>query len=563
MDESTGQIAYDSSGCENNGTYFGSINKSSMPMTSGGTHSLKISSSNYVEFDVHKDFYGQSNNGGILINGTEDNDFSLEIWFNPKTLTSETRIFSEVEDKCGLYYDNGNIVFKLGDNQIYYSIPDKNRSMHVVATYTVNSINLFLDGKLVASSSVNVKSFNNTNLLTLGCGPTNGLEYYLVDYAAVYRYALNKEQILNHYFGSTTGSEIEIVNPDGGELFKITDRHQNITEKYIYPVQKSWQYFLNDNLIYRPETKSIYLNPLSSSAELQETISLVYWKNFISSRIEWSSTEGISVFISTDSNTWQECVNGKELPGFSVSDFSEEKIIYIKVEFNSNNSSVYVPELYYLGIDFYTEKKIFSHNSPAILSTDTDWNIDFGSIDNNILHRYANTGVTTDSSGLYVETDRDTNYVEFILTPSSVLNGYLVYNKTGAAEYSLQISSGGIISKSNISGLYINGINASSATNINSYIYLEEPNYILIKFADSVNGKIWLNSKVDGSLKTGVLPNNTYNNIALYEKDNISHALHYNMYIGKNIVEASDSSIEVTEEVVKTYSRDRVLLNNL
>ena len=138
-----------------------------------------------------------SSAGGILINGTEDNDFSLEIWFNPKTLTSETRIFSEVEDKCGLYYDNGNIVFKLGDNQIYYSIPDKNRSMHVVATYTVNSINLFLDGKLVASSSVNVKSFNNTNLLTLGCGPTNGLEYYLVDYAAVYRYALNKEQIFD------------------------------------------------------------------------------------------------------------------------------------------------------------------------------------------------------------------------------------------------------------------------------------------------------------------------------------------------------------------------------
>lgn len=563
LDESLGQTAQDSSGCENNGTYFGSINKSSMPMTSGGTHSLKIDSSNYIEFDVHKDLYGQSNNGGVLVNGTEDNDFSLEVWFHPKTLVSETRILSEINDICGLYYDKGNIVFKLGDSQIYYSVPDKDRALHVVGTYAVNSINLFLDGKRVASSSINITSFNNTNLLTLGCGPTNLAEYYLIDYAAIYRYALNQEQILNHYLGSLTGSEIEIVSPEGGELFKITDRHQNITEKYIYPVQKSWEYFVNDNLLYSSETNSIYLNSSSNSGEFKEIISLVYWKQFISSRIEWSATEGVSVFVSLDESNWQECTNGKELPGFSVSDFSEEKIIHIKVVFSSSDSSVYIPELYYLGIDFYTEKKIFSHNSPAILSTDQSWNINFGSIDNNVLHRYANTGVTTDSSGFYVETDRDTNYIEFILTPSSVLNGYLIYNKTDSIEHSLEISGSGDISKSNISNLYINGIDISADTNISSYVYENEPNYILAKFTNSITGKIWLNAKFDDGLKTGVLPDNTYNNISLYEASNIDHYKHYNMYIGKEITSVEDSSIELTEEVVKTYSRDRVLLNNL
>jgi hypothetical protein len=563
LDETSGSVVYDSSGCENNGTYVGSIIKSSFPMTSGGQHSVKITSSNYIDIDVNKDLYGLSNNIGLISNGTEDNDFSFEAWFHPKTLTSETKIFAEINDVAGIYYDNGNIIFKLTDNEIYYTVPDPNRSLHVVGTYTVNSINLFLNGELVATKNVSIGSFNNTNLLAVSCGPASGSEYFIADSLAIYRYALNQEKILNHYLDSLPGSEVDIVNPDGGELFKITDRHQNITEKYIYPVQKSWEYFLNDDLLYRQKTKSIYLNPLSESGSFEETISIVYWKDFISSRIEWSATKGVSVFVSTDSISWTECENGKQLPGFSVENFSENKIVYIKVEFNSNNSEVYIPELYYLGIDFYTEKKIFAHNSPARLSTDTLWDINFGSVDNSVLHRYQNNGVNTDSSGFYVETEIDVKNVEFILDPTSITNGYLIYNKNNDNEFSIQIGSAGQITKTNISNIYVNGNDISSETNISSHIYLNEPNYILIKSSGTMSGQIWLNAKVDGAIKSGILGNNLYNNIALYAKETIDHYMHYQMYIGKYTVSASDSSIELTEKTIKTYSRDRILLNNL
>ena len=48
--------------------------------------------------------------------------------FNPKTLTSLTPIFADI-DGIGLYWDNGNVVFKLENERIDYSVPNSNRSM--------------------------------------------------------------------------------------------------------------------------------------------------------------------------------------------------------------------------------------------------------------------------------------------------------------------------------------------------------------------------------------------------------------------------------------------------
>ncbi len=38
LDESSGSTAYDSSGCGNNGSYYGNINKVDIPLVPGGVH---------------------------------------------------------------------------------------------------------------------------------------------------------------------------------------------------------------------------------------------------------------------------------------------------------------------------------------------------------------------------------------------------------------------------------------------------------------------------------------------------------------------------------------------
>ena len=119
MDETSGLTAYDSSGCGNNGTYFGQNYKFGMPIVAGGVHSNRIDSSNYVQFVLSKDFSGTTGTGGFATVDTYDNDFTLEAWIHPKTLSSFTPILAD-SSGIGLYWDKGNIVFKLEGERIDY-----------------------------------------------------------------------------------------------------------------------------------------------------------------------------------------------------------------------------------------------------------------------------------------------------------------------------------------------------------------------------------------------------------------------------------------------------------
>jgi len=568
LDEISGTVAYDSSGCGNHGSYMGSVLNTSMPIVSGGSSATKITDSDYLEFSVTKDFSGVGGIGGFGTVKTSDNDFSLEVWFHPKNLTTLTPILAD-SSGLGIYWDNGNIVFKLENQEIYYSVPNPNRSLHVVAVYSVKSMSLYLNGTLVASKSISKINFTNESLLFI-CGPTDINKHFIVDAPAIYRYSLSPNKILNHYNNFIANTESNIVLPDSGEIFKASEMYQNINTTISFPALLDWQYHTDDNILYREYTNSLYLSPSSNYGEFIKVISLPHWKNFVSSKLEMLASNGVSIHISTDNqSTWQECENGKALPGFSQgSNFSSSKVIAIKVKFESNDSEKYVPELYYIKIHFYDDKKLSAHGGGSIISTSqpnsgSSWEISISNSNTNILLRESDNGIITSDSAFYVDTLKDIQSLEMIFSPKSLSSGYLFYNKTGGTESYISWSANGTITKSNISGLYINGQDITSETNIEEYLYIDEPNYILIKTSSEITGEIWLNGKQDGGNRSGVLDDNMYQNIAIYESSSIDHLKHYNLYIGKDIIEANDSVIEITEEAVKTYSRDRVLLNNL
>jgi len=568
LDELNGSIAYDSSGCGNHGSYIGSILNTSMPIVSGGSSSTKITDTNYLEFSITKDFSGLAGIGGFGTSKTSDNDFSLEIWFHPKNLTTLTPILAD-SSGIGIYWDNGNILFRLEDQEIYYSVPNPNRVLHVVAVYSVSSMMLYLNGNLVASKSISRLNFTNESLL-FNCGPAPLNKYFIVDAPAIYRYSLSPDKILNHYNNFITNTESNIVLPDSGELFKASEMHQNINTTIAFPAQLDWQYHVDDNILYREYTNSLYLSSSSSYGEFIKVVSLPYWKNYVSSKLELLASNGVTVYVSTDSeSTWQQCENGKALPGFSQgSNFLNNKVISIKVTFDSSDSEKYVPELYYMKIHFYDDKKLSAHGGGSIISVEEpnsgdSWEISISNMNSNVLLREKDNGITTNNSCFYIDTLKDIKYLEMIFYPKSLSAGYLFYNKTEGVESYISWASSGAITKNNISNLYVNGQEITSQNNISDYLYIDEPNYILIKTSSEMTGQIWLNGKQDGGDRSGVLDDNMYQNIAIYESDSIDHLKHYNLYIGKDIIEANDSVIEITEEAVKTYSRDRVLLNNL
>jgi len=566
LDESSGSIAYDISGCNNHASYVGQIVKMGMPIVSGGAHTNKIDSSNYIQFAMSKDFSGTTGTGGFGTFDTYDNDFSIEAWIHPKTITSITPILADANG-IGLYWDNGNIVFKLESERIDYSVPNPNRVIHVVGVYSVNSMSLYVNGVMVSTQPVSIR-FTNTSV-SLVSGPALSGEYFLIDCPAVYRYSLSQQSIISHYNNLFLNNDEQIVLPDLGELFKAGERYQEVETKYVYPAQVPWDTLIYDNadLSYNKNNNSIYLNSGSTSGEFVEDMVLNVTKAYVSSKIDWVASTGLSVYVSetSDSGPWLPCVNGSSIPGFTQgSSFSSTKILYFKFVFSSTDSNKYLPELYSLKIYFYSTKKMLGHSGGSNLSisqpsSGSVWDIDIANDTYPIRLREGKNGVRPRSSAFYIDSARENMNIEMIFTPKSLSNGNLLFNKTGLVETSLSWAVGGGITKSNISNIYINGQDASSATNISSYLYIGEPNYILIKTTAAITGQIWFNGKQLLGVRSGVLDDNLYQNIALYSNPLISHQEHYDLYIGKSASIAQGSSMEMTEESVATYSRDRIV----
>jgi len=569
LDESSGSIAYDSSGCGNNAVYSGTINSVDIPLVPNGLHSNKITNTDTISFPITKDFSGQTGVGGFGIEKTEDNDFSLEIWFHPKNITNLTPIFADING-IGIYWENGNIVFKIENERLDYGVPYKNKSFHVVAVYEINSIKLYVDSELVASKYTNSISFTNPSLV-IESGPANSLEYFLVDSPAIYRYALNINKIKSHYQHMGTNTNVQIVKSNFGQLFKSTLQHQDQPDQYSWPAYIPFNIFENDNIGFRRESNSLYLKG-NSGSYIETSISPVPYKNYLSSKIEWFGTEGISVYSSLDydgeDTVWDLCSNGFPIPGIQLGEtFLNEKQIYFKIVFNTNNIGTHVPEIYYMGAYLYEDKKLFSHNGRSFISVSqpssgSNWDVNFSNRDYQIISRNYDNGIRPLGAGFYLETIDDIRSIEMFVVPESLSSGYLFYNKTDGQEYSLSWAAGGVISKSNISGLYINGQDISSATNISQYINIGEPNYIMIKTSAAITEQIWFNTKSDNNVRTGSLPNNLYNIIAIYEDPNINHLTNYNFYVGDEVLSASDSDFNLTDLGPQSYDFDWVVLDN-
>ena len=138
LDESSGTTAADISGCGNAGTYSGGISTGLIPLVSGGANGSLITNTKYITLPVTKDYYGSTADGGFADINSSDNAFSLEVWVYPKiTTTGLTTLFADSTAGVGIFYEKGNIVFKLEAERLDYTLPNISQSHHIVAvSYT-------------------------------------------------------------------------------------------------------------------------------------------------------------------------------------------------------------------------------------------------------------------------------------------------------------------------------------------------------------------------------------------------------------------------------------------
>ena len=133
LDESSGTLAMDISGCGNTGTYVGGLQSNILPLIPGGISGNLINSTKSITLSTTKDFYGSTVSGGFANKHTSQNNFSLEVWVYPKiTSTARTILMADNTAGIGIYYEAGALIFKLQDQDLYYTLNNTNKNRHAL-----------------------------------------------------------------------------------------------------------------------------------------------------------------------------------------------------------------------------------------------------------------------------------------------------------------------------------------------------------------------------------------------------------------------------------------------
>ena len=364
LDESSGTTITDRSSCGNNGSFSATItNSKEMPLVYGITRAFK-NNNKTITFNISKDLNTKSST--FLL--SDDNDFSLEAWVYPQINNSaEVILFADQTQNVKIYYDKGTIFFSVYGDIAKYTVPNINQSFYIVGTYSPSQISLYIDGDLVDFSE-KTSTFNQS-ISSFTSGPTaNSSDYYLANAFAIYRYALKDDQIKLHYSSAQSLFPLQVVLPNSGKLFELSDDNLTTQFTHSYPANRSWYYF-NETGLYVDKIKNSISIPAGSgsaqSIEITDLISIPSGLSINDSKIEWEGNNGITVKSSLDDITYTDCINGQPIPGYQLNSSGEitNRYVYLKITLATTNDSKYNPELSYLMLSFYNNQAIYSTNS--------------------------------------------------------------------------------------------------------------------------------------------------------------------------------------------------------
>ena len=564
LDESSGSIASDISGCGNNGTYTGSPVANMLPIIPGGISGTRITNTAYVTFPITKDFYGANVGAGFGTKYTSDNDFTLEVWINQSIESSnETPLLADATNNIGLFWDNGDIVFKVSATEsIRRRVLYSKKSIHLVAVYSVGAITLYIDSAPVASKSLSNFKFTNTTI-NLQSGPTavSG-DTFIVDAPAVYRYGLNETSIRRHYVdGNITTPAIHVVYPDKGILFSGTDANIKAQFDYSYPVNKPWSDFVDSNTYYDSAKKYITFyqtdTTQSKSFVINDFLAVPQTIGLITSKVEWRNDLGITVESSVDGTTYVACTNGQPIPQYSKGSFNTTGKLYIRITMSTTDASKFLPRLSFFCITFYSDTTVYADNYGDKITSNSDYYL--GSLNYPVLSRHYMNGIRAkNGAGFDMTTAMSVKSVEMLFTPLTLASNTLFYGSSGTTTR-FAWNGSGAISKANIAKVYINNVDISTATNISSYLVEEEPHYIVLVFTTPITGNIQFNYESTGG------PSNLYNNIAIYPSELTVGKVetHYELYTGKPVESITESAITLTELQPAYYNNDWIVLQSI
>jgi len=527
----SGLPVYDYSGNINDGYAIDASSKELMPLISGGvrgTQVLPATSIHYLPKGIATQYY-------------KDNSFTIEAWCRLPETQSDITIVADTDIDMGLFYENGNIIFRVGNNEVTYTASNT-ESIYIVALFESKSISLYINGSLVDSKFMEQYQFSNTSI-DFKTGPADGK--FVIDCVGFYKYNLSDSQINNHYIqGIKEINSSQIVNSDNGYMFSMNSQPIKPKFKFSYPASRSWSSVVSEGVSISSDNSYIYFpettESIAASFSFIDSFIVPNYLNITTSQIYWSNdVDGILVEASIDGTTWRECKNGNPLPYFNKNENQISDLLYIRVTISSEDTSKYHPILKSLEILFYSSKDFYSDNSGYYLSSDFDYSLP--KVNSRILSYNKNNGLKMyDGHGFSLNNIPAIKAVELIFTPASGQN-VLVSGSSKIYEW----AANGSISKTAISSIYVNGINRTSETNIFDFMSVGLPHHVVINFTSPATNIKFNQNQTDS--KSGI--GSMYNNLAVYE-DNLKAsqiAQHYLLYTG-NITNLIDDTVMTISE---------------
>mgnify|MGYP000273826179 CR=1 FL=1 len=557
LDESSGSIAYDYSGAQNHASYnFTPVNRY-LPLVPGGVLGTKISGTDKITLSDLKSPYGNYIQGALADKYSSDVSFTLECWVQINECTSAT-IFADETNSIGIYWQNNSIVFSIGtSNKIHYLVKDKYKSLHIVGVYTNNYMSLYVDGQLIDTNDMSDFVFTNSTFRPqIGTVVGGADAYMIIDAPAVYRYELSSHSITTHYSMANIPSYVSISDPENGKCFSNIDGTSLLSLKYEYGYNRDIQLLQNDSLYYNPSNKTISIfktdTPESITTEVIDIISIPIMLDFVSSKIEWSTDNGVSVYTSStgETNSYVECQNGFPIPQYQYNSLDASNLIYLKVVYSTADSSKYTPVLDKLNITLYGTLEVTSSNSVATISSSS--NISIGSESSPAIARNKRSGIRTGGNNSFTISDtEETKTIEMIYTPETINAASLVSRGSNFISW----NQAGAITKSGFDSLYINGSLVSWSSNIWTYLTKNQPSHIVAIFTSPSSDNLVFNNQ-------GIAAK--YEGISLYPSSiAISPSAHYAMHIGSYYENISNESITVTEIGTPIYDYDFVVVKTV
>ncbi|TAE51079.1 MAG: LamG domain-containing protein, partial [Bacteroidetes bacterium] len=198
---------------------------------------------NAITFDGTNDYVTVPNNAALQITGTA---LTVEAWINAaawETNYYEGHIASmedtDVEGYLLRVGDNGKVNFTIGNGTTWSEVTTPastltlDRWHHIAGVYNGSTMAIYVDGRLISSSSVSVTiAAAENNLLIGSTAPYSGAQLFQgsIDEVRIWNVARTYDQLLDYSYQLLTGSETGLVayyRMSDGSGTSLTDNGPN------------------------------------------------------------------------------------------------------------------------------------------------------------------------------------------------------------------------------------------------------------------------------------------------------------------------------------------------